>query len=558
MSRTSKRGLNAKKGIMTQDKLYSVGIYARLSVDGDERKSESIETQLDIAKAFLRKQRDMVLYDCYIDLGKSGTNFAREGFERMMQDVRLCRIDCILVKDLSRFGRNHIEAGNYIEKIFPFLGVRFIAVADHFDSMKASAGDENLGVSLKNLVNEMYARDIAIKIKSGKRVKWEQGSYIGGILPYGYRAEWIDGKKCLFPEETTSDIVRKIYDLFLSGKSMKEIRVWLYEQRIQRPGSYRKSGHIYGQEGEDLKEWSAGTIKWLLTNPVYTGCLVQGITCARDYQKRHEAAAEDWAVREHTHEAIISEDIFIRAALRFEQSSKYSNKAGFSRTIPLEEDIFSDVLFCGECGGRLRRISGIKELGSGHRLRRYYYDCPSAGRIDESRCEKKYISKEALVKLVKLALYQELSLSSIRPKDLIERNCKEAERQKAVRSRRLRETEKAILCITRLCSEQYAGYRMGELGWEKFAKAKEENNARIAALQKKKEEIADSLKSMDMETVHNNRFLRRLFKCSEKTELTAEVIQALIYRIEVYPDQRVRVIFAFRQGKIPERKGGRI
>lgn len=211
MARTSKKNKENAGFIANAKplKMYSVGIYVRLSVDASERKNESIETQIEIAKAFISRQKDMVIFDCYTDIGKTGTNFEREGFERMMRDVRMRKIDCIIVKDLSRFGRNHIETGNYIEKIFPFMGVRFIAVTDNFDSMNISGQNETLGVNLKNLVNEMYAKDIAIKVKSSRQAKWEQGSYTGGVAPYGYRTEWIGDKKCLFIEETTSDVVKR-------------------------------------------------------------------------------------------------------------------------------------------------------------------------------------------------------------------------------------------------------------------------------------------------------------------------------------------------------------
>ena len=288
MARTSKKN-KERAGLSVNvkpSKMYSVGIYARLSVDANERKNESIETQIEIAKTFISRQKDMVIFDCYTDIGKTGTNFEREGFERMMRDVRMRKIDCIIVKDLSRFGRNHIETGNYIEKIFPFMGVRFIAVTDNFDSMNVSGQNETLGVNLKNLVNEMYAKDIAVKVKSSRQAKWEQGSYTGGVAPYGYRAEWTNDKKCLFIEETTSDIVKKIFDLFLSGKNMKEIVIWLYEERIVRPMEYHKTGQIYCPSGGKLQQWSRGTVKMILTNPVYIGCLVQGRTCGKDYMMR--------------------------------------------------------------------------------------------------------------------------------------------------------------------------------------------------------------------------------------------------------------------------------
>lgn len=530
-------------------KIYSVGIYARLSVDVNERKNESIETQIEIAKAFISRQKDMVLFDCYTDIGKTGTNFEREGFERMMRDVRMRKIDCIIVKDLSRFGRNHIETGNYIEKIFPFMGVRFIAVTDNFDSMDRSGQNETLGVNLKNLVNEMYAKDIAVKVKSSRQAKWEQGSYTGGIAPYGYRAEWIGDKKCLFIEDITSDIVKKIFDLFLSGKNMTEIVVWLYEEKIVRPTEYRKTGHIYCQDGDELQQWSKGTIKMILTNPVYMGCLVQGRTCGKDYmmRDRHDIDSEDWSVKEHTHEAIINEDLFFQAAGKFEKSSVFCNNNGYSKKIPVDEDIYADVLYCGDCGSKMKRITAVKEFSSKERIRTYSYNCPRTYRIDEDRCVTKSITLKTLNGIVKEAIRQEFSLSDMRSKDLVESNNREAERIKAEWNAELLELERRIENITQSGSEQYLKYRMGEIDADNFKQVKEENNKRKVSYQKKRADISERLRTIDYETERKNHFLRTLVKGNEKTELTAEVVSTLIHRIEVYPDHRVKVIFAFKR-----------
>lgn len=533
-------------------KVYSVGIYARLSVDTNERKNESIETQIEIAKAFISRQKDMVIFDCYTDIGKTGTNFEREGFERMMRDVRMRKIDCIIVKDLSRFGRNHIETGNYIEKIFPFMGVRFIAVTDNFDSMNISGQNETLGVNLKNLVNEMYAKDIAVKVKSSRQEKWEQGSYTGGMPPYGYRAEWIGDKKCLLPQKTTSDIVRKIFDLFLSGKNMKEIARWLYEERIVRPMEYHKTGEIYCPAGKKLEQWSRGTVKMILTNPVYIGCLVQGRTCGKDYmmRDRHDIDSKDWSIKEHTHEAIISEEIFFAATGKFEKSSVYCNKNGFSKKIPIDEDIFADVLFCGDCGSKMKRISAIKTFSSNDRTRTYSYNCSKLDRIDEDRCVTKSITLNALSSIVKEAIRQEFSLSAMRPKDMVESNNREADRLKEEWNEELLELERRIDNVNKLTSEQYLKYRMGELDADNFKRIKEENNSKIVSFQKRRADIAEKLKTIDYETVQRNHFLRTLVKGNEKTELTAEVVRTLISRIEVYPDHRVKVIFSFKRNDV--------
>ena len=568
MARTSKKRKAFSDAADKPKKMYSVGIYARLSVDGSKaggrdaclraRKNESIETQIEIAEDFISRQNDMTVFDCYTDIGKTGTDFKREGFERMMRDVRMRRIDCIIVKDLSRFGRNHIETGNYIEKIFPFMGVRFIAVTDHFDSMNLSGGDETWGVSLKNLVNEMYAKDIAAKVKASRKEKWEQGSYTGGVPPYGYRAEWIGDKKCLFIEETTSDIVKKIFQLFLSGKNRKEIVQWLYENRVARPAEYHKTGNIYFRDGEQPVQWSKETVKMILTNPVYMGCLVQGRTCGKDYmmRSRHDIDSGDWSVKEHTHEAVISEDMFFEAAARFEKSSVYCNKKGYSKAVPVEEDIFADVLFCGDCGSKMTRITAIKQFSSKDRVRTYSYNCPKKDRIDGEKCVTKSITLASLTDIVKEAIRQEFSLSAMRPKELVESNKREAEAQKEEWNRQLLHIQKRIENVKKLGSEQYLKYRMGEMDEESFRREKEDNDKTTLLLQKKSADIAERLKKIDFETAQKNHFLRTLVKGSEKTELTSEAVRTLIHRIEVYPDHRVKVIFAFRRQDVQFGKEG--
>lgn len=561
MLRTSKKKGAAVRSATSPapKKTYSVGIYARLSVDGEKacgqgncdrsRKNESIETQIEIAKAFAGQRDDMVIYDCYTDIGKTGTNFEREGFERMMQDVRTRRIDCIIVKDLSRFGRNHIETGNYIEKIFPFLGVRFIAVTDNFDSMDTARQDETMNVSLKNLVNEMYAKDIALKVKSSRREKWEQGSYTGGVPPYGYRVERVGDIKCLYIEETTSDIVKKIFDMFLSGKNMKEIVVWLYGERIVRPTEYHKTGHVYCPEGCELLQWSKETVKMILTNPVYMGCLVQGRTCGKDYmmRDRHDIDSEDWSVKEHTHEAIVSKDIFFQAASKFEKSSVYCNKDGFSKTVPVQEDIFAGVLCCGDCGAKMKRVAQVKTFSTKGKVRTYSYNCPNAARIDVNRCAARSISLTALTELVREAVRQEFALSAMRLKDLTEACEREAQEAKKEWSVQLAGIDRKIEELTKNGSEQYLKYRMGEMSESAFRKAAEENAQSKISLQKQRTDIAEKLRTMDAQTAEKSHFLRMLVKGKGKAELSAEVVETLIQRIEIYPDHRIKVIFAFQR-----------
>ena len=283
--------------------LWMAGIYARLSVDSDDQKNESIDTQIEIAKEYIRRAGDIEYVDRYTDLGRSGTDFEREGFARMMEDVRQKKINCIVVKDLSRFGRDHIETGNYIEKIFPFLNVRFIAVTDGYDSECSAGDDMQLTMNLKNIVNELYAKDIAQRVKLARRAEQERGSYIGGAPPYGYCLGKIGDRKVLLPDGDTRDIVVRIFEMYAEGRTRREIAAELYQRKIQRPSVYYATKEVCCPEDRSLQQWSYDTIKGILTNQVYIGML-QG--------------HGDRAAMERTHEPLISEDLFykVRADIR--------------------------------------------------------------------------------------------------------------------------------------------------------------------------------------------------------------------------------------------------
>lgn len=558
MARSSKKNQMDSK-IEASTKIYSVGIYARLSVDAEERKNESIETQIEIAREFLRKQEDMVLFDCYTDIGKTGTDFKRDGFNRMMGDVRLHKIDCIIVKDLSRFGRNYIETGNYMEKIFPFMGVRFIAVTDHFDSKNFSMEKELLSVNLKNLVNEMYARDISIKVKASKRAKWEQGCFLGGIPPYGYRGGWVDGKRSLFIEETTADIVRKMYEMFLSGETITGIVARLYEQRIVRPSLYHKTGQVYCPEGEKCIPWARKTVKSILTNPVYTGDMVQRITCKKDdyTTNRTYIDSEKWRVKEHTHEAVVSGKLFYEVAARFEKNARSCNQNGSIQGIPIDADIFLGVLFCGECGARMKRVTAVRQLSAKERGRTYCYNCSNVNRRDEEKCANKSIPLQTLTGLVKQVLGQEIALSIKSWKTLMDSSHSKAEERKESWRQKLLKEEKRIEYMKKLESEQYIKYRMGDINADSYKHRKEEYYNKILSYNKNCEELRGKLDAIDYEVAQKNCFFSSMVKGGDRIELTSEVVQTLISRIEVYSDHRVRVVLGFQRSEIPLETKGR-
>lgn len=556
--------------------MYFVGIYARLSVDSGERKNESIDTQIEIAMEYMRRQDDMILYDCYTDLGRTGTTFDRRGFERMMEDVRLRRVNCVIVKDFSRFGRNYIETGNYLQKIFPFLGVRFIAVTDWYDSL-LDRNDE-IGINLKNLANEMYTRDIAVKVKSSKRAKWESGSYTGGIPPYGYRAEWTGGRKHLLAEAETAEIVKEIFRFYGGGKSLRETAEWLYGEQIHRPTEYRRYGHTRRQDGEVLLEWGRTSIKMILTNPVYIGCLVQAGPEGRSTLLRQPEDMDSGKclVKAGTHEALVSREQFFKAAQRFRDKIAFegSGRALIAGSLPEKgfteinspeknppeinfsgslhsgkmEDLFEGILFCGICGKKLGRKAFSRKGFSGRETGDYQYFCNNATRIDQLRCRCEGISGEDLTGIVREAVRRELALAELRPERPAEVNAGLVEERKAALERKSRAIQGKIKRVKVVCSEQYLGYREGVLGRDKFLDEKFRNQRELERLEQELKNLERGARELEAEAARQRLFLENLPKLEERWKPDRELTEVLIKGIRLYPGKRMEILFRFGEG----------
>ena len=242
---------------------YCAGIYARLSVKGCEKKAQSIKNQIMICEDYIKANNDITIKEYYSDYGKSGMNFERPEFKRMYKDIIFGDINCVIVKDLSRFGRNHIDVGEYIQKIFPILGVRFIAVTDRYDSLYDEYGKKEFSVNLKNLVNELYAADISVKVKNAKEIKRREGNYLGSTAPYGFKVVSENGIRILKKEEKSYEVVCFIRRMKKEGKNIREIAEILYDKNINPPGEYLKSGKIVDI---NTKKWCESSIRKIIGN----------------------------------------------------------------------------------------------------------------------------------------------------------------------------------------------------------------------------------------------------------------------------------------------------
>lgn len=581
MARKSKKERETLQFIEKSGDIWNAGIYARLSVDNHNQKNESIDTQIEIAKEYIGKSEDIVLADCYTDLGKTGTNFEREGFDRLMKDIRRHKINCVIVKDFSRFGRNYIETGNYMDKIFPFFNVRFISVSEGYDSHRKLHENDNFSVNLKNIVNELYARDCAHKVREIKKSKLKQGCYVGGIPSYGYYGKWTDGKKVLFPEEGTSDVVRKIYELFDGGNSIKEIIAYLYEKGIHRPKEYQSTGHVHCEEGEILRQWSDQTIRTILTNHVYIGALVQITADGKRYRNggkfgsklpnsslaavpqaelavcrgyRCDIEPDEVIMVEHAHEPIVEEEMFYRISSRIEEKRKKElDKKGLPNDI-LQEDIYKNFIYCGECGKKLKRACTSNSRSYGVSVRTYSYGCPDIQRIDSLKCNNHFVSLNTINRIVLETLRKEFDLSGIRAKALVDFNRKQAEKREKQFEEKKRATKNDIQEADVEMSSLYQQYKSGKFDKETFLNLKKGKEMKKGNLIKALSELEADKQRMKQEADEMDHFLRGLWKGKESAVLDGQIMQCLIKRITVYKDKRVEIIFNFSKEQFDQYK----
>lgn len=299
---------------------YQTAIYARLSIEDNGCGSDSIESQIELLKKYIEEKQDLTLKHVFYDNGMTGTNFDRPGFMAMVEEMKKGNINCIAVKDLSRFGRNYVEAGYYLERIFPFLGVRFISVNDNYDSISVTPNEE-LAFSLKNVCHHIYAKDISRKICTVFEAKKKQGLFLGRFAPYGYK-KCENNKYKLEIEEETAKVVQNIFKLRLNGMSAYGIARFLNSQGI--PSQSKRlfeNGTIKGTKGEASSSWSSGSVLGILKNPVYCGCVVERKSDSAYYKGGHmaEIPRSEWRYIEHTHKAIIDKETFEQVNKEFIQ-----------------------------------------------------------------------------------------------------------------------------------------------------------------------------------------------------------------------------------------------
>ena len=551
MARTSKR-FNAIAAPREKDEqpilsVWRAGIYARLSSDRDLRKGESINSQLLIMRKFLSGRAEFVEILEYIDRGFSGTNFRRPAFEQMMKDIRNGRINCIVVKDMSRLGRDYLETSNYVETIFPFLGVRFISVNDHFDTSRKNSGNKELEIVLKNLVNDLYARDISKRIVTTRRQEQQSGKFMGRYAPYGYRIDNEDPLRRLVIDEPAAEVVRDIFRMVLDGMKLREISLTLQKRGLSIPGQYTQTGHLYYEPGDEVRKWYVGTLSNILHGQVYIGNMVQGKRRERLYkgEARHATDPDEWLIVENTHEAIIPRETFDRVQqVLARRTADMTFSSDRTADIPVKKNRFSNLLFCGICGQKLTFSSYVPETGP--RERRYYFLCANNYDINIEGHNGIHIIEPVLEEVLRERI--KCLLVSIKQrnggmKQVFEKRWTSGSE---AGKKAIRKTEKQLSDLDLASAGDYEAYVLGDLSKDEFLVARTASEEKRAKLEEELKRLREKSDRFEQRVREMREWLMGLRRASEG-ELDEELIRLLIARIELFPEHELRIVWRFTE-----------
>ena len=522
---------------------YDAALYLRLSrddedIDGSAKmESNSISSQRELLRNFVKSQTDIQIFDIYVDDGYSGSNFDRPEFKRMTTDIEAGKVNCVIVKDLSRFGREYIEAGRFIQKIYPALNVRFIAVTDHFDSKTADTSEKSLVVPIKNFVNDSYCRDISTKVRSHQQMKRENGEFIGAFAPYGYQKD-IQNKNCLIVDEYAANVIRKIYVWKIEGLSLGAIAEKLNTRHILPPKEYKKSlGENYnsGFQSTEFPKWSAVQIKRILTNEVYIGNMVQGKQERIIYKvkKRLDKPENEWVRVENTHPAVIRQSDFdiVQKLLQYDgRASKSSERA----------NLFSGFLFRGDCKTpMIRRVNQYKGK------KKAFYICQTKNK--GGNCTRHSILEETL-KIIVLKEIQTYS-SLFMDYQMIMEEMKEME----IGYDQVIHYDAQISCLQEEYNKCYAlrvslydDLKAGIISKEEFQEFRDIYGKKCEELEMMIENQKQMVKQMFEDGVAATIQLEEWKKSLELKELDRMLLALAVDKICVYENKRIMIVLRYQ------------
>ena len=527
-------------------KIWSVALYIRLSQEDEDngknkQESNSVTSQKTLLNEFIEEHDDLIVYDTYIDDGFTGTDFNRPSFQRLLEDMRNGNINCVIVKDLSRLGRNYIEVGNYIEQVFPLFNIRFIAINDFVDSFKNPSSTNTILVPFKNLINDEYCRDTSIKIRTSLNGKKKKGEFIGAFPSYGYIKNPKDKHKLII-DESVANIIKNIFDWNVNeGLGKIAICHRLNDLGILNPTGHKKLelGQNYNNYGvqDNTYTWTPSTVRNILNNEVYIGNTVQGKRRTKSYKvhKVESVPKEEWIRVENTHEPIIDKETFEKAQELSKRDTKVSQKTK-------ELSVWAGFLRCSDCKRAMNKKSSTNKSGNKYE----YYICSTYRKKSNNLCTKHSIKVENLEKAVLKAINIHIDLL-IDTEEIIQQinestyqNIKNENIENMIIVK-----QNEISKISNFKMRLYEDWKNEDITREEYIEYKQKYENDIKNLEKNIERLQNEKQKYEINNIKTNKWIEKFKGQKGITELSRDIMMELIDCIYVKENGDIKIKFKF-------------
>lgn len=510
-------------------------IYIRLSVEDKYTGSISIECQRMLIENFIERNPEITAYDVYIDNGQKGTTFDRPAFQRMLSDIEAGHVNCVIVKDLSRLGRNTIDTGYYIERYFREWNVRFIALTDQFDTSDTE-GSAGIFLPLRNMVNEAYALDISRKVRAQQRQAMRDGKYVGGRAPYGYMKDPEDCHR-LVVDPVAAPVVRQIFQWASEGAGLNTIVRRLNEAGHQAPSHYKRDiGELTHEALIGCGQWQTRTVGKILRSGVYTGDMVQGYTRTIDH-RQVRVPPEEWTVVPGTHEAIVGRELFHKVQGMLEATAREHAKKPVDA---YSDNPLNGVVFCADCGRPLHRQRCRRKKTAD----KYFYHCLTNSRAAKGGCSGVFIYEDDLLASLMTVLVETMDTVLGQYKLSLADDQRSAERIAALKER-TEWLDRELNKMQMFSGSLYENLVQGVLDTTEYLRLKETYTQKADALTAELETVSSELQVLKEKSEKMMSLARDAREIRKNRRLTSELIHRLIERVEVSHDKQITVTYTF-------------
>ena len=548
MARVSRKNIAVTAVSATEEmKLYKACLYLRLS-DEDKRNIEdnSIGNQKKICLEHLKKLPEIEVIASYIDNGASGTNFSRSGFKQMLQDLTKGEINCVVVKDLSRLGRNYLETSEYLEKFFPEAGIRFIAVNNGYDSIRKLNGKQEIVIPFSNIVNDMYAKDVSRKIRSSIEILMKSGEFLppSGSIPYGYLRD--EKNNTYIIDEETAPIVQEIFKMKLQGVSDCEIIRTLNRKQIPSPGKIRYLRGMTKAEKYKDAVWVGSTLRKLLSNEVYLGHRVHGKVkrdCLGAEKKRRPQ--EEWEYVYNVHPALISEEDFQKIRQIKEKGREKQAQCNKHQKRSLEERrLLTGKIYCGDCGTLMGARKGNQRLTS-KKSPRIFYQCDGYEYSGRTRCFNHYISQKDVLEKIKNAMNVQFKL--IAESDRVIKSIQDdKEEMLALHDKKRKEINDELTMMEMKKERLLIDYNDDMVSNEEYRYIRQKYDDEEQKLRKILDFAEKERRKQEKQLRITEEWVKLMKQFMPQKNIDRKLIEHLIDTIYVYGNKNVEIVFLFK------------